>query len=50
MVISNNTLKKATTCGARPFTFVSTFKWEKRKGWDLLLQAYLAVSVLRERE
>jgi glycosyltransferase involved in cell wall biosynthesis len=25
----------------RPFVFVSTFKWEMRKGWDVLLQAYL---------
>lgn len=23
-----------------PFRFLSVFKWEKRKGWDLLLQAY----------
>jgi hypothetical protein len=25
----------------RPFRFISTFKWEQRKGWDILLQAYL---------
>jgi len=25
---------------ARPFTFFSVFKWERRKGWDLLLDAY----------
>ncbi|KAJ9522340.1 hypothetical protein QJQ45_008185 [Haematococcus lacustris] len=25
----------------KPFTFVSTFKWEMRKGWDVLLSAYL---------
>ena len=25
---------------ARPFTFFSVFKWELRKGWDLLLHAY----------
>ncbi|GAX74412.1 hypothetical protein CEUSTIGMA_g1860.t1 [Chlamydomonas eustigma] len=25
----------------RPFIFVSTFKWETRKGWDKLVQAYL---------
>jgi len=25
----------------RPFVFTSVFKWEKRKGWDLLLAAYL---------
>merc|ERR1712226_214809 len=24
----------------RPFRFLSVFKWEKRKGWDVLLQAY----------
>jgi hypothetical protein len=27
----------------RPFTFVTTFKWEMRKGWDVLLAAYLQV-------
>lgn len=26
----------------RPFVFVSTFKWEMRKGWDVLLSAYLS--------
>lgn len=26
----------------RPFRFLSTFKWELRKGWDVLLEAYLA--------
>jgi hypothetical protein len=26
----------------RPFRFISTFKWEARKGWDILLEAYLA--------
>lgn len=25
----------------RPFRFISTFKWEQRKGWDILLEAYL---------
>jgi hypothetical protein len=25
----------------RPFRFLSTFKWESRKGWDVLLAAYL---------
>lgn len=24
----------------RPFTFISIFKWETRKGWDILLKAY----------
>ncbi|KAK9828488.1 hypothetical protein WJX72_000263 [[Myrmecia] bisecta] len=24
-----------------PFVFLSVFKWERRKGWDVLLQAYL---------
>ncbi|KAI8468679.1 MAG: hypothetical protein J3K34DRAFT_477473 [Monoraphidium minutum] len=28
--------------GVRPFTFLSSFKWEARKGWDLLLEAYLS--------
>ena len=27
---------------ADPFTFFSVFKWEARKGWDLLLRAYWA--------
>jgi hypothetical protein len=27
---------------ARPFRFISTFKWEPRKGWDILLEAYLS--------
>ena len=31
----------------RPFVFLSTFKWEKRKGWDLLLSAYLKVGCKR---
>ena len=25
----------------RPFVFISTFKWEMRKGWDRLVHAYL---------
>jgi hypothetical protein len=25
-----------------PFRFLSTFKWEGRKGWNILLEAYLA--------
>ncbi len=28
-----------------PFVFLSTFKWEMRKGWDILLHAYLKVGV-----
>ena len=30
------------TCPAfnRPFEFLSIFKWEYRKGWDILLDAY----------
>jgi glycosyltransferase involved in cell wall biosynthesis len=27
--------------GKRGFTFLSVFQWSKRKGWDVLLQAYL---------
>jgi hypothetical protein len=27
----------------KPFVFISTFKWEMRKGWDVLLSAYLEV-------
>ncbi|KAI8471735.1 MAG: hypothetical protein J3K34DRAFT_520265 [Monoraphidium minutum] len=26
----------------RPFRFVSTFEWTERKGWDVLLEAYLS--------
>eukprot|EP00775_Hariotina_reticulata_P008345 gene8345-8529_t len=26
----------------RPFRFISTFKWEQRKGWPILLEAYLS--------
>ena len=25
-----------------PFVFISVFKWEARKGWDVLLAAFLA--------
>jgi hypothetical protein len=25
----------------RPYRFISTFKWEERKGWSILLEAYL---------
>ncbi|CAI7896503.1 unnamed protein product [Closterium sp. NIES-54] len=28
--------------GMRPFVFLSMFKWEQRKGWDVLLRAYLS--------
>ena len=27
----------------KPFVFISTFKWEMRKGWDKLVHAYLQV-------
>uniref|UniRef100_A0A383WC78 Glycosyl transferase family 1 domain-containing protein n=1 Tax=Tetradesmus obliquus TaxID=3088 RepID=A0A383WC78_TETOB len=27
---------------SRPFVFISAFKWEMRKGWDVLLEAYLS--------
>ena len=27
--------------GIKGFNFLSTFQWSKRKGWDILLQAYL---------
>ena len=41
-----NTSRSQTSGGKRhrrskPFAFVSTFKWEMRKGWDVLLAAYL---------
>ncbi|CAI5994050.1 unnamed protein product [Closterium sp. NIES-64] len=28
--------------GTQPFVFLSMFKWEQRKGWDVLLRAYLS--------
>ena len=30
----------------RTFRFLSAFKWEMRKGWDRLLEAYLQVGCL----
>ena len=36
--------KAKQSSNTRPFVFVSTFKWEMRKGWDVLLDAYLKVS------
>lgn len=30
-----------TAVAAKPFRFLSVFKWELRKGWDVLLTAYL---------
>ena len=32
----------AAAVPSRPFVFLSNFKWEQRKGWDLLLRAYWA--------
>lgn len=29
---------RKTLAGWQPFVFVSVFKWEHRKGWDLLLR------------
>jgi len=31
----------SSTAGRQPFRFISTFKWEQRKGWNILLEAYL---------
>jgi hypothetical protein len=28
------------TTSPRPFSFVSVFKWEHRKGWDVLVSAF----------
>ncbi|PNH03657.1 hypothetical protein TSOC_010261 [Tetrabaena socialis] len=39
LVFGLNTSSNGT--GARPFRLLSTFKWEPRKGWDVLLEAYL---------
>ena len=32
---------RGTGGGGRPFRFLSVFKWEQRKGWDVLLSAFL---------
>lgn len=32
----------------RPFRFLSVFKWEERKGWDVLLRAFLSEFVADE--
>jgi glycosyltransferase involved in cell wall biosynthesis len=34
----------------RPFVFLSSFKWEPRKGWDVLLNAYLSEFAAQEDE
>ncbi|MHB0869706.1 MAG: glycosyltransferase [Chloroflexota bacterium] len=31
--------------GRRGFAFLSTFQWNKRKGWDVLLKAYLSAFI-----
>ena len=33
--------QRPRSSGAAPFAFLSVFKWEARKGWDVLLRAYL---------
>ena len=33
--------KGSSNSTRKPFRFISTFKWEARKGWDILLEAYL---------
>ena len=33
----------------KPYCFLSIFKWEKRKGWDLLLRAYFEALLSRIR-
>lgn len=35
---------------AAPFVFLSSFKWEHRKGWDLLLEAYWSEFAADERQ
>ncbi|KAJ7974811.1 Glycosyl transferase family 1 protein [Quillaja saponaria] len=39
LVIGTNTI--ALNAGLEKFVFLSVFKWEYRKGWDVLLKAYL---------
>ena len=33
---------KGRRAAGPPFVFISVFKWEGRKGWDALLEAYLS--------
>jgi len=39
---ASTTAASAAAVPSRPFVFLSNFKWEQRKGWDLLLRAYWA--------
>ena len=34
----------------RPARFLSAFKWEPRKGWDVLLEAYLSEFAVRQQD
>ncbi len=38
---SEAAIARAADAGASAFRFLSVFAWQRRKGWDLLLQAYL---------
>eukprot|EP01039_Chlorochromonas_danica_P003049 gene3049-3328_t len=40
MPISNSNSAKVKCEDSKRFVFLSIFKWEYRKGWDILLQAY----------
>ncbi|MCU1531786.1 MAG: hypothetical protein JWO49_1357 [Arthrobacter sp.] len=35
-------LRASTGAGNHPFRFLSVFRWQQRKGWDVLLKAYLS--------
>ena len=39
---STNSGSSSSRTGRQPFVFLSAFKWERRKGWDVLLEAYLS--------
>ena len=39
-VFFSPTYRLSKSSSAQPFVFLSNFKWEMRKGWDLLLRAY----------
>uniref|UniRef100_A0A7I4DYU7 Glycosyl transferase family 1 domain-containing protein n=1 Tax=Physcomitrium patens TaxID=3218 RepID=A0A7I4DYU7_PHYPA len=41
LLTSNRLFGSTPNSPSKPFVFLSIFKWEYRKGWDILLSAYL---------
>ena len=39
-VVASPPSQQQGAVGRRPYTFFSVFKWEWRKGWDVLLLSY----------